>query len=107
MTDKDDIINVDINKLTQEETRQLVTCVLRQYIAPCGMRLRMKAIDAVANRLKMKPYAITHIWRKYKESILEPEKYGMDLSRKQGSGGQRKMLIEALYALVKAVPFSQ
>ena len=40
----------------------------------------MKAIDVIANRLKMKPYVITHIWLKYKKSILEPEKYGMDVS---------------------------
>jgi hypothetical protein len=32
MTDNDNIIVVDVNKLTQEETRQLVTCVLRQTL---------------------------------------------------------------------------
>ena len=55
----------------------------------------------------MKPPAVSRLWLKYKDSILKPEVHGMDVSRKKGSSGQRKMPIDVLHSKVKEVPFSQ
>jgi hypothetical protein len=94
-------------KRSQEETRELVTCVLRQYIAKNGKRLIKNGVKIAAERLDMTPSAVSYLWLRYKKSILEPEKFGIDVSRKKGTGGHRKMPIEVLYAKVKEVPFSQ
>ena len=106
MTNDDDDIDI-IDKRTQKETRELVTCILRQYIAPCGKRLVKRGVDKAADRLGMKPAAVARLWQKYKRSILNPEKFGIDVGRKKGSGRHRKIALSELYAKVKAVPFSE
>ena len=106
MTNDDDDIDIVV-KRTQKETRELVICMLRQYIAPCGKRLVKRGVELAAVRLKMKPDAVGHLWRKYKRSILEPETFGIDVSRKKGSGRRRKIPLSELYAKVKAIPFSE
>lgn len=86
---------------------QLIS-VLCQYIAPCGKHLQWHAIKLlIAERLSVKPAAVSHLWLKYKMSILYPEKYGVDISRKNGLGHPCKIELGKLYELVKAVPFSQ
>jgi hypothetical protein len=69
--------------------------------------LKRGAVEKIATRLGVKRKAVSHLWQKYKESILKPEVHGFDLSRKKGSGGRRKIELGLLYEMVKAVPFSQ
>lgn len=95
------------NKGKQAAKRELIVSVLRQYIADCGKRLKRHAINEVAQRLSVKPAAVSRLWLRYKNSILYPEKYGIDISRKKGSGRPCKIELRKLYEMVKAVPFSE
>ena len=95
------------------EKHTLATMLLRSYIDPrCGDKLVRGAFVIVAKRMedvgweKVKPRFVKHMWSKYNLSILYPEKYKHDVSRKEGSGGQRKVSIAELHRRVKEVHFS-
>ena len=95
------------------EKRAMATMLLRSYIDPrCGDKLARGAFVEVAKRMqdagweKVKPRFVKHMWSKYKLSILYPEIHKHDVSRKEGSGGQRKISIAELHRRVKEVHFS-
>jgi len=77
-----------------------------------GDRLETGAFNKVAERMvkqgwvKVNPRTVQNLWQKYKQSILYPEVYVHDVSRKKGSGEKRSITTEELQAMVKEVPFS-
>ena len=79
---------------------------LRGFIDSSGTKLKNGALNATATALDAKPRTVAQLWRKHKKSILEPDKYPLDVRRKSGSGRKRKCTVAEVQEKVKAVRFA-
>ena len=102
-----------MEKRTQLQQRILISTLLSQCIDPTtGDRLVIGAFEKVAKKMlkagwsKVTWKSVQKVWLNHKMSILYPEKYNLDVTRKKGSGGANKINVEALQQQVKGVKFS-
>ena len=85
----------------------LIYIMLRGYVDLERKKLRKGAIEDVAHKLGIKSSAVQRQWRKYKESILEPEAHPLpDFTRKEGSGGHVKFSSDEIRRRVNEIPQS-
>ena len=63
------------------------------------------ALAGTAAAFQMKYSRVKGIWSRYKRAIVKPEKYKLIVSRKKGSGSNRKWTVAEVMSRVKAVQF--
>ena len=83
-----------MEKRTQLQQRILISTLLGHCIDPkTGDRLVIGAFEKVAKKMlkagwsKVTWKSVQKVWLNHKMSILYPEKYNLDVTRKKGSGG--------------------
>jgi hypothetical protein len=99
------------NALSRSEVQTRMLAYMAQHCHPTTGRLNDGVVKYVMDtyKYKNKSYSrrgITSLWNKHKKVAMNVNK-PLAVVRKKGSGRKRKIPIEQLKAMVKAVPFSK
>jgi len=87
----------------KDEKRVQICLFLSKRVTKRG-RLETGALDDAMEEFDIKFGGVRSIWRMYKNAIIEPDKYELDVSRKKGSGRKSKFTAAYVQAAVNAVP---
>ena len=96
-------VSIDINTLTSEELRYQICIFLSQRLK--NGKLGKNSLDQAAEMFGRKKGGVQHLWRTHKKAIVNPEKFKLNIKRKEGTGGKRKIKVSDVVRRVKAVPF--
>ena len=90
---------------SQEDRRKHICYYLRGCLAPNGKKLNKGALEEAGAVCGCSREYVRRVYYKYRNSILNPEQYPLDVCCRAGSGRQRKLSVAELIERVQAVPF--
>mmetsp|Transcript_8579 Transcript_8579/g.19249 ORF Transcript_8579/g.19249 Transcript_8579/m.19249 type:complete len:244 (+) Transcript_8579:61-792(+) len=90
-------------KLTQKERRNQICLFLSKRVTKDD-KLENGALDDAAEIFNCKKRCVRGVWTKYKNAIVYPDKYKLDVSRKKGTGNKPKFTAAQVQAAVSGVP---
>jgi len=96
-------VSIDINTLTSEELRYQICMFLSQRLK--NGKLGKDSLDQAAEMFGRKKGGVRHLWRTHKKAIVNPEKFKLNVKRKEGTGGKCKIKVSDVERMVKAVQF--